>query len=496
MTDTPLRGTILRAKNGDVIRYDETGLILRLSDRVIADIARRIGTAGQVPETAPPMPGLPVGDALLDAAVLGDVDAWDLRQSGDWHLFTANLPGAEGPRQYRRRRPTAETPAGAILADAPGALLGLLALGGARAVHALPRAADFVYHIVSPGDDIGPVGMSGIEPAPATDALEPPREVTRDVLIAECLLADRWATRRAMPLYVVRAETDQSASVADLSKGQAMANLMQAARNLRAAADSLAKPARIVAVRLDYSLEDVTSTATDYRDGLLRLMAGVTAGLGAQGYHKPLFVTTFDCGTWGVSDHAVLRAQWELAWNTGDHDLMFAAPGYMFAQDANGRPTPEAMHDMAAMDAAAITASYEDRPWFCPVFLLAEMDGPATLRVKARSMGPLVIDAADPFDAGAQAGFRLTGTSNSAKVVSVAQAADDPQDLILTLDKPPKGRDVTLCYGFGAPARKVKAGQVSAYPAAAGAVRDAADIAGAEGRVRHRWALPCALPVH
>ena len=38
----PSGGVIIRAENGDVIRYDETGLILRLSDRVIADIAARL----------------------------------------------------------------------------------------------------------------------------------------------------------------------------------------------------------------------------------------------------------------------------------------------------------------------------------------------------------------------------------------------------------------------------------------------------------------------
>ena len=219
-------------------------------------------------------------------------------------------------------------------------------------------------------------------------------------------------------------------------------------------------------------------------------------GLAAQGYHKPLFITTFDCGTWALSDHPVLRAQWELAWNPADHDLLFTSPGYMFAQDRNGRPTATAMAAMAAMDAAAITAAYEDRPWFCPTFLLAEMDGDTRLRVKARSMTPLVIDAADPFDAGTTAGFRLVGAGTGVKVVSVALADDDPQDLILTLSAPPKAKAVTLCYGFGAAARKVRPGQTDAHPAAAGSVRDESGIAGPDGRPLHRWALPCALPVH
>ena len=36
--EIPPEGVIIRAENGDVIRYDETGLVLRLSDKVIADI--------------------------------------------------------------------------------------------------------------------------------------------------------------------------------------------------------------------------------------------------------------------------------------------------------------------------------------------------------------------------------------------------------------------------------------------------------------------------
>src|SRR3990167_7062130 len=54
-------GVILRAGNGDVIGYDESGLVLRLADRVISDIAAR-------PDLAPPPPprgggGAPPGRA-------------------------------------------------------------------------------------------------------------------------------------------------------------------------------------------------------------------------------------------------------------------------------------------------------------------------------------------------------------------------------------------------------------------------------------------------
>ena len=41
--DDTTRPVILRARNGDVIRADETGLTLRLSDEVVADFRRRLG---------------------------------------------------------------------------------------------------------------------------------------------------------------------------------------------------------------------------------------------------------------------------------------------------------------------------------------------------------------------------------------------------------------------------------------------------------------------
>ncbi|MFC0811276.1 hypothetical protein ACFHYO_03990, partial [Paracoccus panacisoli] len=42
----PVRqGVLVRARNGDLIRYDATGVTLRLSDRVIEDIRQRLGAA-------------------------------------------------------------------------------------------------------------------------------------------------------------------------------------------------------------------------------------------------------------------------------------------------------------------------------------------------------------------------------------------------------------------------------------------------------------------
>ncbi|MBS3980956.1 MAG: hypothetical protein KGZ77_14360, partial [Rhodobacteraceae bacterium] len=116
--DIPTQGVIIRAENGDVIRFDATGLVLRLSDRVIADIADRLPPKPQT--TAPeaqPLPALPE-----------EIDLWAPRREGDWVVFQANMPGADGPRGYRRH-----LSGGAVIAETRGPLLAVLGIGGARA---------------------------------------------------------------------------------------------------------------------------------------------------------------------------------------------------------------------------------------------------------------------------------------------------------------------------------------------------------------------------
>ncbi|RYH93730.1 MAG: hypothetical protein EON48_19580, partial [Acetobacteraceae bacterium] len=92
MAQIPSEGVIVRAENGDVIRYDETGLVLRLSDKVIADIAARLElTPRAVAVEALPVPDLPE-----------DLDCWAARRDGDWVRFQANLAGADSARGYVR----------------------------------------------------------------------------------------------------------------------------------------------------------------------------------------------------------------------------------------------------------------------------------------------------------------------------------------------------------------------------------------------------------
>lgn len=78
---SPPFGTIIRAKNGDVLGYDSTGLLMVLSDSVIENIAERLPEKGSATTD------------WIDPRILGNVDAWDIRRSGEWLLFHANLEG-------------------------------------------------------------------------------------------------------------------------------------------------------------------------------------------------------------------------------------------------------------------------------------------------------------------------------------------------------------------------------------------------------------------
>ena len=475
-SDAPGHGVVVRAQNGDVIRYDPSGLVMRLSDKVIADIALRMG--------AQPGAGAPAGSAAKVSRRdphddLEGIDAWDLRVEGDWLHFTARLMGKQGIRAFRRH-----VDGGDIIADAPGPLMGILGIGGPRAALASTGAPGFPQHIVAPADDIGAVGHAGVERGLATDRLEHLRERTLEALVAEVLLDWQLEKFAALPLFMTRVETDSAADAAALSNGRAFDNLILAGTNLKAAATALGKRAKLLAVTLDFALEDQGGDARTYRDGMLALMAKAERELWQLGLDKPVFVARFDSGTAEVTAAPALEGQWELAWNHGDHDLRYSAPGYMFALDDFDRPTDTSRQQMAEMTAAAIS----DDAWQCPMLMLAEREpGKAKIiRVTARGIGALLIDAADPFGAGKTAGFALVGSD--ARITGVAIARDDPQAVLVSCSKSVAG-DAKLAYAYGA------APGDGPYPANCGALRDGWGMDSATGTRLHRWALPALLPV-
>lgn len=453
-------GVLIRAENGDVVTFDATGLTLRLSDTVLADLRERLGSAP------------------LDVAEhLGDIDAWDLRRDGAWLRFTAALEASGPARGYQRL-----VAGGDVIAAAPGPLYAILSIGGARRAGFNDGPAGFPQNVLAPGDDIGAVGAEGTAEVAASDRLQHIAHRTRDALLADVLLTWRRDARRGLPLFLVRTETDASASVAALAQGLAYRNFLAALDSLLAAAASMGKRAQVLSVSLDYALEDQTSDATTYAADLRALMRQIERDMSQRGLQRPHFLMTFEAGTQTVSTHPAMLAQWELAWSHGPHSFAFTAPGYMFEQTRFGRPTTSARQRMAEMDAHALVALSNRQPWLCPLFLLAEDQG-TDIRVTARAMADLVIDPSLTTDQAC--GFALTGTD--ARITGVRVAEDDPQALILTCDTLPAG--ATLHYAHAAPASR------DALPANRGAIRDGWSAPSQAGGPLHRWALPAMLPV-
>lgn len=472
-------GAIIRAQNGDILRYDETGLVMVLSDQVVDDIARRLPHSGNA--------------QWIDPSVLGDIDAWDVRESGDWYVFQAHLKGKQGARQFRRLiKSETDQIVPSPIADGSGPIRAILSIGGPRRAMGFDQPLDFPWHVLSPSDDIGAVGHCGEPAVVQTATLEPIRDLTRDAALAEVLLNVQYERHQSMNLFMTRTETDSSTSLADLRDGTAYKNLLLAFDTLKAIGQKMSRPTSLYAIGFDYSLEDITSDANSYRDGVFAFLAQLNADIASRGLRCPPILATFDCGTHQINDHQILRAQWDLAWQGPAHGLTYTAPSYMFKQDRFARPDITAVQHMAEMDAAALDTLHQDKEWLCPTFLLAEReDDPKQIRVKSRAMKPLVIDQTNPFQCEANHGFSLSGATNNPKILTVTVAEDDPLDILITCNVAPEGEAVELLYAFGQTAKR----RTRDYPAACGAIRDDWSMASKTGATLHRWALPCALPV-
>ena len=187
------------------------------------------------------------------------------------------------------------------------------------------------------------------------------------------------------------------------------------------------------------------------------------------GHDQPLFVARFEAGLDPGTAPAVIEGQWELAWNHGDHRLIFSGPSYPFARDDHDRPTDDARRQMAELTASAIAAGVA---WRCPTLFLAEWepgDAPV-IRVTAQAEGPLVLDGTGAM------GFALLGSDDVA-IDGVALAPDDPQAVLITARSRADG--LSLSYDAGRP----------------GGLRDSWAMQSRTGAMLHRWALPAILPV-
>lgn len=446
-------GVILKVPNGVLIGYDDTGVTLRLSDDTVAELRQRLG--GEVDPAA-----------LADAAHrIGDLDAWNLRLDGDWIRFEAGLPGYDHPRGFCLSRH-----GGSIIADSTAPVLGIFSIGGARRVDHEDMAPDFPAHVLSAFDDIGAVGMAGVELAPQTQLLEQQRQQTQDTRTASVLLSRFQAAQRSLPLIYARAETDVSICAADLASGLALQNIKIAIGNLKAAADHCGRPARVAVVTLDFGAEDVVSDDADFVAALRSIMTEIKDCIGEMGLHESLFLLRSD------GPETRVKAFWEMSVFPCDFKVTMPNPDYCLERDAFGRLTADSRAIAALTDAIVLETHLAGGTWVCPMFLLAEpiADG-QVLRVTAQSLTALMIDDSPPFETGDQAGFSLHGAEGIG-ISHVDTDPDDPNGLLVYLTAPLENAPAELHYAVGH----------------GGAVRDAWEDAATGLK---RWALPAILKV-
>lgn len=413
--------------------------------------------------------------------VLGDIDAWNLRQEGDWLRFTARLDPDLGPRDYLRN------PAGGdVIAVAPGPLYGILSIGGARRAGFNDGPSHFPRHIFAPGDHIGAVGLEGTDKAIASDQLQKVPHKTQDALIAQTLLSWRVEAFAALPLFLVRTETDASSTAAALAEGLAFDNFFAAVESLRLAARKLGKAPKVLAVGIDYGAEDVASSQAEIESGLRALMTKIEAGLHQRGLQRPIFLLACEGGQGAASNHPAILAHTRLSWLKDGHTIAIGAPGYAFERDRFGRPTDDARLRMAEMDAHAIVALTARQEWTCPCPLLAEYDD-KDIRVTFNAMEPLVIDPALTDDP--SAGFAIAGSKKPLEIVSAKVDPRDPKAILLRTKTSIKGEEPLLRYALP--------GMAEDGASKRGAIRDSwsAQSAGSAAPL-HRWALPAELPLN
>ena len=404
----------------------------------------------------------------LDAEILGDIDAWDVRQQDGWFRFNANMPGMPGARGYLK-----PCTGGDMLAETPGPVLSVLSLGGARRTRAFPGRGDFPYHVIAPADDIGAVGLAGIEDADPVDKAQLLREQTSDSLLAAELIRHRQLAGRGLPLVLARTETDRSASLGELGKGRALVNLLRALDNQKTIADTLGKMAKIACISLDFVPEDMAA-GQEYAPALRLLLANLSKAVWERGMPATTFLAVFDTI---AADKR--QAQWDMAVHPSDPALIFSAPSYALAYDDYARLTEAGARDRAEIEAAALAEIEAGRGWACPSLLLAEWDHKrGRIRVRSNASLPLVLDEDDPFDAGKRCGFRVETEAGPLTVRKVEVDQKEPRDLLIKIreERPPSA--MWLSYAWDGP----------------GALRD--EWEHPFGRSARRWALPARLEVH
>lgn len=471
------RQILLSAANGPVIGVDDTGVVMNLSDRVIRDIARRLPTTGAAPTELAAQPTVSEQQFWL----ADDIDWWNARSEGDWVRFDARLPGTDDSRRYARHASGA-----GVLADAPGALLGLISLAGPRRYTQISVAPDFPYHIVGcppPEVDESPLfanlGHRGI-----------------DTGICDRLLARRHAAFRRLPLHVT--QPCLLVPSAPLEKAD-LTEFTQALNRIATFARELGRPARIIAVAVELGPQHVTTgaTAEDMHLAVLGLLDRVAADIRAAGMGEAPILLTVDAGAWWNDDAELAQcaadALQRLILCPGAHVIVPVGSTTGLEQDDLGLPSKAAMAEQILREVSVIERLQDRQTIAAPVLYLAERIDPRHIKAIFKVQCALSIDAGllDQIGPGAGFSLRLADTGEDWPITSVEIDPGDSGTLILAVSTDlPENRTLWLDHAL-----PLQSGKTVAFPATSISETFTDAAQGNMDEPLRLWAMPASMEV-
>lgn len=218
-----------------------------------------------------------------------------------------------------------------------------------------------------------------------------------------------------------------------------------------------------------------------------RHMGKALARITGQG-STPAFVIRQGAGTRTDGTSEVILAEGRLNIRHPTLGFVVATPSYPFAflDDMPATLTPQSHLLADEMETIALYETQSGRNWQCPLLRYAQFHDPqpgTMIEAEFTTMAPLVLDKGPH-------GFTLEGVTNGAKITSITLSG--PDRVTITLDTPPEGENIALCYAFGG-----KTDKPTEKPVNQGALRDtwATPSQTLPGITLHRYALSARVPV-
>ncbi len=378
--------------------------------------------------------------------------------------------------QYRGTVMGYEERDGVTLGQSPQVALGMVSFGGATAIPR-PLPERFDYHIRDEllSQDTAPFGAEGQGVASLSQARAAHR-AWRTVIALSQGQPGMTAPESDPDAPLIRTLCDRIATARD-----AMADWDKILFVDRISLDLFAGSPGLSEI-------EATRRATATIEALKREVA-----LAAGQDSLPLTVMSQKPGTRIDGTSEVILAEGRIDIHEPGLGLRIATPTYMLSlmPETVATLAPEDRLWVDEIEALAIDAGLNGRPWHCPSLRQVFIQG-SEIVVEFATMGPLEFDATQPVS---RHGFALDGCTNDARITGLRLVPAQPgsQRVILSLDHPPEGPTLQLTYAWGVQ----RAAADGHKPANHGTLREVWSQPSLlqPGRSLHRYALSGRLPI-